>query len=74
MKFNINNPKLVKMFNATCMRAWFHKRKRIRKKNYARAHRNLEIWMGAKNKKINLIRAKKLTGWREPEWYLVKGY
>lgn len=43
MKFNINNPKLVKMFNATCMRAWYHKRKRVRKKNYARAQRMLDV-------------------------------
>ena len=42
------------MFNRTCMRGWFHHKKRVRKKNYARA--------------------KKLTGWREPDWYLVKGY
>ena len=43
MKFDINNLKFVKMFNATCMRAWYHKRKRIRKKNYARAQRMLDV-------------------------------
>lgn len=43
MKFDINNPKFVKMFNATCMRAWYHKRKKIRKKNYARAQRMLDV-------------------------------
>jgi len=74
MKLNINNHQSVKMFKHTCMRGLFHHKRRVRKKNYARAHRNLEMWMGAKNRKINLIRAKKLTGWREPEWYLVRGY
>jgi hypothetical protein len=43
MKFNINNPKFVKMFNATCARAWHHKRERIRKKNYTRAQRMLDV-------------------------------
>ena len=74
MKLNMNNPQSVKMFNHTCMRGWFHHKRRVRKKNYARAHRTLEIWMGVKNRKINLICAKKLTGWREPLWYLVNGY
>ena len=74
LKLNMNNPQSVEMFNHTCTRGWFHHKRRVRKKNYARAHRVLEIWIGVKNRKINLIRAKKLTGWRESEWYLVKGY
>ena len=74
MKLNCSNIKSVRMFNQTCERGWFHHKRKVRKKNYARAHRSLEIWMGVKNRKINLIRAKKLTGWREPLWYLVNGY
>ena len=74
MKLNISNAQSVKMFNHTYMRSCFHHKRRVRKKNYARAHRSLEIFMGVKNRKINLIRAKKLIGWREPDWYLVRGY
>ena len=74
MKINLDNNQSLRMFNRTCMRGWFHHKRRIRKKNYARAHRSLEIFMGVKNRRVNLIRAKKLTGWRETEWYLVKGY
>lgn len=74
MKIDYSNPQSIHMFNKTCMRGWFHHKRKVRKKNYARAHRSLEIWMGVKNRKINLIRAKKLTEWREPLWYLVNGY
>lgn len=70
----MNNPISVKQQNKTCFRAWYHHKRRVRKKNYARAHRNLEIWMGFKNKKINLIRAKKLTEWRQPLWILARGF
>lgn len=70
----MNNDQSLKMFNHTCMRGWFHHKRRVRKKNYARAHRSFEIWTGVKNRKINLIRAKKLTGRREPLWFLVNSY
>ena len=29
--------KTIIMFNKTCQRAWWHKKKRVRKKNYVRA-------------------------------------
>lgn len=37
MKFNVNNPKSVQMFNHCYQRACFHSKKRVRKKNYKRA-------------------------------------
>jgi len=74
MKIDYSNIQSLKMFNNACRLSWFHHKRRVRKKNHARIHRSLEIFMGVKNRKINLIRAKKLTGWREPLWYLVKGY
>ena len=37
MIFNEQHEKNIIMFNKTCQRAWWHKKKRIRKKNYARA-------------------------------------
>ena len=37
LKVNINNLKTVKMFNAVCARSHWHKKHKIRKKNYRRA-------------------------------------
>lgn len=37
MQLNEKHMRTVKMFNATYLRACFHHKKRIRKKNYARA-------------------------------------
>ena len=43
IKLDINNFKSVKMFNKVCALAWYHSRKRIRKKNYVRAKKLLNI-------------------------------
>lgn len=43
LKFNINNPKMVKIFNATCSRAHYHKKHKVRAKNYKRARRMLGL-------------------------------
>ena len=52
MKFDINNYKFVKMFNKTCFRAWYHHKRRVRKKNYARAQRMLDLKRIRKKLKI----------------------
>ena len=41
LKVNINNIKTVKMFNATYSRAGWHKKHKVRAKNYKRARRML---------------------------------
>ena len=64
MKLNYSNIKSVRMFNQTCERGWFHHKRKIRKKNYARAQRLLKIWMdyGPFGKeKIKVKRARKLS-------------
>ena len=58
MKLNINNPKSVKMFNNTCMRGWFHHKKRIRKKNYHRAQKLLYNSMKIKHPSRQILRMK----------------
>ena len=43
--FDITNSKNVKQFNNTYARACFHPKKRVRKKNYARARRMMGMPM-----------------------------
>lgn len=41
LKINVNNPKTIKMFNATYMRSCWHRKHKVRVKNYKRARRML---------------------------------
>ena len=58
MKFDINNPKSVKMFNHTYMRGCFHHKRRIRKKNYHRAQKLLFNLMKIKHPSRQILRMK----------------
>ena len=64
MKIDYSNLQSIRMFNKTCMRGWFHHKRKVRKKNYARAQRLLKIWTGYgpfRKEKIKIKRARKLN-------------
>lgn len=54
VKVRIDNIKSIKMFNATYSRACWHKKHKVRSKNYKRARRMLGI--PPDNKYINKLR------------------
>lgn len=59
MKLNINDDRSVKLFNNTYSRACWHRKRRVRKKNYRRARRLLGFplyW--PKKRKIYLMEKK----------------
>jgi len=63
MKIDFSNPRSIRMFNQTCMRGWFHHKRKVRKKNYARAQRLLKIWMDYRpegKEKIKIKRARQI--------------
>ena len=75
MKIDYSNPRSLQMFNKTCMRGWFHRKRKVRKKNYARAQRLLKIWIDYKlfrKEKIKIKRARKLSRFegRQETWFM----